>query len=423
MTAQQPAPRPQAPAAVSHGATPAARAQAPDPSPEGSLRVVLLAHAFPRHEGDLPGNFVLRLAAALRAHGVEVVALAPSATGLAATETLAEVPVRRYRYAPRRLQTLAYAGDMHERAGTVTGALAAAGLLAAGAAATRRLARRADLVHAHWWLPGGVQALAAARPLVTTLHGTDMRLTARHPALRTLCARVLRGSARVTTVSTWLRDQARRIAPDAADRIRVAPMPVDDTAFHPAPPDAPRRELLFVGRLDRQKGAEDAVRALGLLTGPAAELPLRIVGAGPEEPTLRRLAAALGVAGRVHWEPTLPQTELAARYRAAAALLVPSRQEGLGLVAVEAQLSGTPVVAAAAGGLVDVVTDGDSGRTFTPGDPAALAHVVSDLLANPAAAAALAARGRAAARRRFTPTAAARTYADIYAEALRAARS
>jgi glycosyltransferase involved in cell wall biosynthesis len=381
------------------------------------LRVIFLAHAFPRHATDLPGNFVLRLAEALQEHGLRVVALAPSAPGLPREETLAGVRVRRYRYAPGRAETLAYAGDMHERAGSPTGALAAAGLLAAGATAARRLGHTADLIHAHWWLPGGLQALAATRPLVTTLHGTDVRLAARHPALRRLFAKVLRKSARITTVSTWLRDRAAEIAPEAADRIRIAPMPVDDSQFGPPPADAPRSELLFVGRLDEQKGAADVIRALPLLTGRAAELPVRIVGSGPEEAELHTLAGSLGVGEQVRWEPYLPQAELATRYRNAAALLVPSREEGLGLVAVEAQLCGTPVVAAASAGLLDVVSDGTTGRSFAPGEPSALAHTVSELVDSPSAASAVAERGRTAALKRFTPMAAAAAYAEVYVEA------
>jgi glycosyltransferase involved in cell wall biosynthesis len=386
----------------------------------GRLRVVFLAHAFPRSADDLTGGFLLRLATALRAEGVQVAAVAPAAEGLAAAELLDGVPVRRYRYAPARAQRLAYAGEMHRRAATPSGAAALAGLVGAGALAARRAARGADLVHAHWWFPAGVQALAARTglPLVTTLHGTDVRLARSRPAARAACARVLRSSARVTAVSGWLADQAAGFAPDLAGRVTVAPMPVDDRAFSPGPAGRPRDELLFVGRLDRQKGAGVALQALARLTGPAAALVLRVVGSGPEEAALRHLAGQLGVADRVHWDGQLPQAELADRYRRAAVLVVPGRDEGLGLVAAEGQLCGAPVVAAASGGLLDVVTDGQTGRTFPPGRPDALARTVEAVLADPAGTARLTAAARDRAAARFGPAGAARAYAAVYGEAL-----
>jgi glycosyltransferase involved in cell wall biosynthesis len=390
--------------------------------PEGPLRVVFLAHAFPRHLHDVAGGFLLRLAVALRDEGVEVAAVAPAAPGLATRERLAGVAVRRYRYAPARAERLAYAGEMHRRAASPGGALALAGLLAAGALAARSVCRRADLLHAHWWFPAGVQALAARTglPLVTTLHGTDVRLARSRPAARAACARVLRASDRVTAASSWLAEEAGTFAPELAGSVQVAPMPVDQAVFGPGDGERQRDELLFVGRLDGQKGADVALRALAELRGRAAGLPLRIVGDGPGAEGLRRLAGELGVARRVRWEGQLPQAELADRYRRAAALLVPGRDEGLGLVAVEGQLSGAPVVAAASGGLLDVVADGRTGRTFPPGQPAALARVVEEVVAGQAAG--LAEAGRRAALSRFGVAAVARSYAAVYAEALQARR-
>ena len=380
-------------------------------------RAVFVAHAFPRSEQDMTGHFLLGLATALAGEGVQVEAVAPSAPGLAARERLAGIAVRRYRYAPRRAETLAYAGTMHTRAASAGGGLALAGLLGAGTLAVRRAGGAADLVHAHWWFPGGLQALASRRrPLVTTLHGTDVRLARSRPAARAACARVLRASAVVTAVSTWLADTAAGFAPDLAGRIRVVPMPVDDTLFTPG--DHPRTELLFVGRLDEQKELDTALHALARMEGPAARRQLRVVGSGPAEGRLRRLAADLGVAGQVVWEAHLPQRELADRYRRAAALLVPGRDEGLGLVAVEGQLAGAPVVAAASGGLLDVVRDGQTGRTFPPGDAPALARAVEGVLADPATAAGLAAAARRSAAARFGRQATAHAYAALYAEAL-----
>jgi glycosyltransferase involved in cell wall biosynthesis len=394
------------------------------PTVDERLRVVFLAHAFPRTTDDVTGGFLLRLAMALRAEGVEVAAVAPAAEGLAAAERLDGIPVRRYRYAPARAQRLAYAGEMHRRAASPSGAAALAGLLGAGALALRRAAHGADLVHAHWWFPAGVQALAARTglPLVTTLHGTDVRLARSRPAARAACARVLRASARVTAVSGWLAAEAAGFAPDLARPIAVAPMPVDDQAFSPGPPGRPRDELMFVGRLDRQKGAEVALRALAKLTGPVAALPLRVVGGGPDEAALRRLAGDLAVAARVRWDGQVPQADLADRYRRAAVLVVPGRDEGFGLVAVEGQLSGAPVVAAASGGLLDVVDDGQTGRTFPPGQPEALARTVEEVLADPEATARMAATARERAATRFGTAASASAYAAVYAEALEGRR-
>jgi len=379
--------------------------------------VLYLTQAFPRSAGDVPGKFLLLQAVALADEGVEVEVLAPAAAGLPARHRVDGIAVRHYRYAPRRLETIAYTGSMATRAATPGGTLALAGLLAAGSLAARRAASRSDLVHAHWWFPSALQArLARCRPLVTSFHGTDVRLAQDRPAARAVCARVMRASAAVTTDSSWLAEVAGSFAPDRADRIRVLPAPADDRLFSPG--DAPRAHLLFVGRLDRQKGAEVAVRALARLTGPSAELPLRIVGAGEREASLRRLAAELGVGGRIVWERGLTNAQLADRYRQAVALLVPGQDEGLGVVAIEAQLCATPVVAVASGGLGDVVTDLVTGRMFPPGDHQALARAVEDLHGDPAGAAAMGARARQSAVERFGIRRAARAFAALYDEVL-----
>jgi glycosyltransferase involved in cell wall biosynthesis len=380
-------------------------------------RVLYLTQAFPRGPGDVPGKFLLLQAVALAEQGVEVEVLAPSAAGLPERHQVEGIPVRHYRYAPGRLETIAYTGSMATRAASPGGMLALAGLLGAGALAARRAAGGYDLVHAHWWFPSALQArLAGCRPLVTSFHGTDVRLVQDRPLAKAVCARVMRASAAITTDSGWLAEVAGSFAPDRADRIRVLPAPADDRLFSPG--DAPRGHLLFVGRLDRQKGAEVAVHALARLTGPSAELPLRIVGGGEQEASLRRLAAELGVAGRIVWERGLTNEQLAARYRQAVALLVPGQDEGLGVVAIEAQLCATPVVAVASGGLGDVVSDGVTGRMFPPGDDQALAKAVEELHGDPAASAVMGERARRSAVERFGIRRAARAFAALYDEVL-----
>ncbi|MDQ3948820.1 MAG: glycosyltransferase [Gemmatimonadota bacterium] len=385
------------------------------------MNVLFLTHAFPREVEDPAGSFILRLAVALAGEGVAATVVAPHAPGLPERETLCDVPVRRFRYAPERYETLAYAGTMAEQVRASWAArLALGGLLASAvhSADRQRKEVRAQLLHAHWWFPGGLAAAAVSTvrrlPLVTTLHGSDVRLASSIAGARPVFARVAARSNVVTAVSTWLASQASALAP-GAPAPRVAPMPADVMLFSPDGPRAQNR-LLFVGRLTPQKGVDLLLRAL-------AELPhdvsLDVVGAGIEAEALQRLAVSLDVAVRVRWHSPVRQSRLADFYRAATALVVPSVEEGLGLVAVEALLCETPVVAFDSGGLRDVVLDGETGVLVRSISATAMATAVNSLLRRPDRGASLGRAGRARALEAFAPEAAARRYLAIYHEAIR----
>lgn len=380
------------------------------------MDILWITHSFPRHRGDAAGSFLLRLAVALGELGVRVHVLAPSAPGYPVNEVLDGVPVHRHRYAPEALETLAYTGQMVESVrGSLGGKLALAGLLLSGAVAARKLRERIRpaVVHAHWSFPGGlIGALSHGDvPLVTTLHGTDVRLAAAGIAGRAAFRRVIAASATVTTVSTWLAARAEALSPGL--RAIVAPMPVATDLFSPDGARDPRR-LLFVGRVTEQKGVPSLLAAVAAMR---TRVQLDLVGDGPDTVNERSRAAALGIADRVTWHGALSPAALLPLYRRAAALVVPSRDEGLGLVAVEAQLCATPVVAFDSGGLPDVVAHDRTGVLVPAGDVPALASALDALLADPARAATLGDAGRLAALDRFTPRAVAERYADIYRNA------
>jgi glycosyltransferase involved in cell wall biosynthesis len=384
------------------------------------VNVLFLTHAFPRTVEDAAGSFVLRLAVALRHEGIMTTVLAPNARGLAERERLQEIEVRRFRYAPEALETLAYTGTMAEqvqRSWTARAALV--GLIASAARAATRTAKelRPALLHAHWWFPNALAALPASMlrrlPLVTTLHGSDVRLARQIRGARALYRQVAARSSIVSAVSGWLAAQASELAPNAPPP-RVAPMPADVGLFTPGGRRATDR-LLFVGRLTRQKGVDLLLRAL---TETPADVSADIIGDGPEADVLRQLAASLGVSTRVRWHPPMPQVRLVDFYRAATSLVVPSIDEGLGLVAVEAQLCETPVVAFDSGGLRDIVVEGETGLLVRPRSPSALAAAVTDLLRRADRGASLGKAGRARALELFSPDAAARRYVGIYQEAI-----
>lgn len=376
------------------------------------MRVLFVSHAFPRHADDVAGAFILRLAAALRARGIDVRVLAPAAPGLAATATVNGVRVDRFRYAPRRWETLAYEGTMAEQVRSSWRAkVALIGLVLGGSRAIRRTAGefRPDIVHAHWWFPGGLSAVLAGVkvPLVVTLHGSDVRLAARSAFAPALMRLVLRRAAAVTAVSTWLAAEAKRLA--GADVAATAPMPVADGGV--AAGALRQRSVLFVGRLNAQKGARDLIEAARLLPDDVA---VDIVGDGGDRAVLEARAVAAGLAARIRWHGRLSPRNVARLYPAAGVVAVPSRDEGLGLVAIEAQIAAAPVVAYRSGGLTDLVDDGVSGLLVEPGNVPALASAVRRVLDDPALAARIGAGGRGRAMARFSPGAAAAAYETVY---------
>lgn len=382
------------------------------------MRVLMLTHAVPRYDGDGAGEFILRLAVALRERGAAVRILAPAGPGLAPVTSVRGVPIHRFRYAPAAWETLAYVGTMAEQVrASATAKLALAGLMARGNAALRAAIADfdPDVVHAHWWFPLGVAAATAVGdvPMVLTMHGSDVRLAIGSPAARA-AFRFVSGRARaVTAVSAWLAGSAREMAPGLD--VNVAPMPVD--ASHGAARDVVRgTDVLFVGRVNAQKGIGDLLHAMrGLATTGAA---LDIVGDGVERAAMEALAASLGLGTRVRWHGHLPQERLPSLYARAGVVVLPSREEGLGLVAVEAMLAGTPVVGYRSGGLPDVL-GGDAGILVEPGDVAGLSRAIDRVLTDHTFASALAATGARRASARFTPAAVAATYEAVYREAVR----
>jgi D-inositol-3-phosphate glycosyltransferase len=262
-----------------------------------------------------------------------------------------------------------------------------------------------ELVHAHYWLSGWVGRRVARSwdvPLVQTFHTLGVLKNATlapgdrpEPPLRLVAERRVATEAdRVLVLTCGEARLLHRTYGLSGSRLTVVPAGVDLDRFTPAAarvrrPGPPR--LLFVGRLQPLKGPDIAVRTLAEVRRHLPDVRLRIVGGasgagagatGPDD--LRRLAAELGVADGLDLEPALAQTDLVERYRDADVLLVPSRSETFGLVALEAQACGTPVVAADVPGLEAVV---GAGGTLVPGHAAAdHAAAVVRYLTDPAVA-------------------------------------
>ena len=282
-----------------------------------------------------------------------------------------------------------------------------------------RAAGHYDVVHSHYWLSGLVGWLAADRwdvPLVHTMHTMAKVKNAAlapgdppEPPGRVIGEEqvVSASDALVASTSAEAADLVGRYDADPAAVHVVAPG-VDLELFHPPAGAADRRGVLrrrlglpssrqvvlFAGRIQALKAPDVLVRAVAVLAASGRPVPLLVVLGGPSgrKDALRELealAAESGVGQDVLFRPPVPRAELADWYRAVDLVAMPSRSESFGLVAAEAQASGTPVLASAVGGLRTVVQDGITGRLVASHDPARWADAIAGLLADDAGRAAM----------------------------------
>ncbi len=381
------------------------------------MRILMVAHSFPRGDGDLAGAFLWRLGEALVDRGHSVLALAPADRGEVGAARLGNVEVRRIRYAAPHRETLAYRGTMHREAATPLGALKFWKLVRAlaGAVTAECLTGGIHVIHAHWWVPGGVATRLAerrGRPVVLTLHGTDVALARRLPLGRTFRGGVLDHAATVTAVSSFLAAEAAQALGVTRDRIPLTPMPL--ALGRMADLDAARSGAIFVGRLTRQKGVHDLLDALGILRKQGLALDLTIVGDGPERAALKAQARALGLPAQFTGfvAPELVADHLSDKR----VLVLPSTDEGLGLVVAEALTQGVPVVATRSGGIPDLLSDPAAGILVPPGGPPALAQAIRAVMTDDRYRVGAYRAGRVLADR-LSPEKVAEQYEGLYARA------
>lgn len=371
-------------------------------------RLLVLTSTFPRWADDTEPAFVFELCRSLAAEWA-VTVLAPHAAGASREEHLDGLRVLRFRYAPEAWEKLAYEGGMmaNLRRRPWLACLLPFFFAALLWRAWREFcAQRPTAAHAHWIVPQGVAlaaalALAGQRPrAICTSHGSDV--TALHGPLWRMLRRMV--AARLDCVVAVSEALRGRLVEEGCppDRIDVIPMGADLTGrFSPSSTARSPSEILFVGRLAREKGADILLRAMPRILALQPEATLTLIGDGPEKVSLRETAASLDLAGRVRFAGALPNAVLPEHYRRAALLVLPSRREGFGLTLVEALGCGCPVAASDLPAPRALLEDGRAGRLFRAEDPDALARAVLELLADPAAAAAMAVRGRAAVVERY----------------------
>lgn len=270
-----------------------------------------------------------------------------------------------------------------------------------------------DLVHSHYWLSGHVGWLAAERwgvPLVHAMHTMAKVKNAAlaegdtpEPAARVIGeTQIVRAADRLIANTSEEADELVRHYEAEVGKVAVVHPGVNLDRFRPADGRAAARHRLglpqdalvplFAGRIQPLKAPDILLRAVAVLLDQRPDLRKHIVvpvvggpsGSGLAKPEgLQKLAARLGIADVVRFQPPVDQEQLADWFRAASVLVMPSYSESFGLVAIEAQAAGTPVLAASVGGLPVAVRDGVTGFLVDGHEPAHYARVLRDFAETP----------------------------------------
>jgi glycogen(starch) synthase len=317
---------------------------------------------------------------ALQARGYRVtVVTASHGEDLPPVEQVGSIPVHRF-----PMWTALLANDLRQ--------------IASISRAVTELTRRInpDVVHLHFGASSYLHLQTRDRPpTLTTVHAlTGTSLTA-----TSLLARVVRASAAVNAVSAVGYQLLRQAFPEAADRLSFVYYglaPSGGRAVEVAAPRFDEPVLLCLGRLAPQKGFDLALKAFALVERTFPRARMMIVGEGVEEAALKQLATGLGIAGKVDFTGAVPPEAVYPVINRATVMLLPSRFEGLPLVALQAAKMQRPIISSAVDGLPELVVDRESGLVLEDNNERELAKAITWLLQHPDRAIAM---GKAVARR------------------------
>jgi len=353
------------------------------------MRVLTLATEFPPAHGYGLGRYVAEHTSALAAAGAEVAVACNNYD--AATETYERegvevnntpmfVPFRGYAWIADALQSnvllLARAMEMTSRNGDF------------------------DILHIHDWLAASAaKSLKDAYdwPLVVSIHDTSLgknqgRLDAEERYIAEMEGWICEHAEAVLVNSEFLGRELVEAYRVPNDKIRVVGCGVSAETFETRSDPQLFKTVLcredeslvvFVGRLARMKGPHVLLEAIPRVLGLRPETRFVFAGEGQMREGLEHRAKELGIEANVRFVGHLRGQVLATFYRAADMVVMPSLYEPFGMVALEAMVCGTPVVAADTGGLSEVVVDGDTGLKVPPNDPEALARATIHLLRSP----------------------------------------
>ena len=346
-----------------------------------ALHVLTLTPFFPSDQNEVSGCFVAEPIEQFEQFGVD-------------SSVIAVCPI----YHPRR-QASPSAAAGWVRYPQIPGTV---GLSSSGKLLYARLLRRIrklhsvkpiDVIHAHAALPCGHAAALLSRhlniPFVVTVHGLDVfnncHLGGIPAAWRRKVSVEVYGAARTVICISGKVQEILKTGTPAETCSTIVHNGVNPSLFSPNPAEGRQfdPEILTVGTLLRSKGHELVLRALGKLRPSFPQLRCRIIGEGPDHARLEALVRELGIGRQVQFVGRQSRSEVAEAMRRCSIFVLPSRNEGLGCVYLEAMSSGKPVIACRGQGIEELIEHGRNGWLIRVGGPEELVPGLSVLLGSP----------------------------------------
>lgn len=369
------------------------------------MNIVAITSSYPRHPGDGVGSFIHSLSLSLTRLGHRLTIFAPFDSQIVSGWP-PDVNVKRIRYIwPNRWSVLGHARSLDSDVRLKWHAYPLVGLF--GIVALSRLwsevlFSKADVIHAHWLLPGGLigamTSLLSGVPLVISLHGSDVFVAERYALLKPVVRLIFRRASHVTACSTDLLHRAIGLGL-LPDRATVIPYGVDATRYttdieavqtlqKKLSISPTQLVIMAMGRLVYKKGFSYLLYAMPYILEQFPHAHLLIGGEGDLRSELEALAVSLGVREQVTFTGHIPWDQTPIYLAMADVFVVPSIQDkagnvdGLPNVLLESMAAGCPVVGSRIAGIPEIINHEQNGLLVLPGDEQVLAAAICRLLAD-----------------------------------------
>jgi len=333
------------------------------------MKILEITHSFVRNPQDYISHFLLTFFEGLETQNIKIKVISPHNSGLKRIENYGSIEVERFRYAYDKDEILAYKGNMHEIVlSNPFNLILLFNFIKYCIRNVKKDISDFDLIHLHWWLPFGIPVSFIAnrynKPLIISLHGTDVRLIKKYKILRYPMKWLSERVKAFFVVSNYIKNIMEEIG-ISNDKIYVLSMPVENELFFPEKHFNKNKVILTIARFTKQKRIEDIIEIANNIKND--KIIFHIIGDGPEKENIKNLINRYQLQNILIISP-MDRKQIAKKIRSSDIFILLSQDEGFGMVVVESMLSGVPVILSNSGGFKNIINNNINGILVEHGD-------------------------------------------------------